>query len=522
MDINIDLLISGIVRHIDKSAPLFGGLSGANFDPTSPVVFGNAGVFQKGVGIVGFDLNQIEVEGIVTSGWRSIGTPKTVTESRDNVVFSIEGIKASEVMLKYLRLSGNKERPYAMEYPIEVTREDGSRIIRSVFSLDEETGAAYYAGNIPEGSKIKFCSPDIENTIQNTLSAIDRFRERYLSQKPDAVLLFSCNIRKVSFGEAIKTEIQAIRDTLMAPVAGFFSYGEIGRDDYGNCEMHSTTLAIVALRMKGSIDTKAFVNTSPSIGKRKKRETVTSLNESLTQLRNEKLVLSNFLHRTSEDLDQALSNLESERAKSERLLLNILPESIANRLKSGNETIADYYNSVSVLFADIVGFTKLSAVTPASEILGILNTIFSRFDALSQQYGVEKIKTIGDAYMAASGIPIPAKNHAQRICYLALDMLQALSDLRSELPTGLSVRIGIHSGSAVAGVIGTNKFAFDLWGDTVNTASRMESHGQPGKIQISESTYSLIAQQFITEKRGEIEVKGKGEMLTYFLIGKVK
>jgi adenylate cyclase len=226
------------------------------------------------------------------------------------------------------------------------------------------------------------------------------------------------------------------------------------------------------------------------------------------------------------DQEQAfLQQIQLEQAKSERLLLNILPKVIADRLKQGEQTIADSFAEVTVLFADIVSFTELSAALSSIELVELLNQIFSTFDRLVDQYGLEKIKTIGDAYLVVGGLPMPRANHAEAIAELALDMQKEISQfaipsLLDQDAHSLSMRIGIHTGSVRAGVIGTTKFTYDLWGDTVNTASRMESHGLPGQIQVTATTYELLKQKYDLVARGIIEIKGKGEMMTYFLRGR--
>jgi Adenylate cyclase, family 3 (some proteins contain HAMP domain) len=212
--------------------------------------------------------------------------------------------------------------------------------------------------------------------------------------------------------------------------------------------------------------------------------------------------------------------LRAEQEKSERLLLNILPEMIADRLKKGDSNIADGFAEVTILFADIVGFTEISARTSPQELVELLNKIFSAFDRLSEQYGLEKIKTIGDNYMVAGGLPMPCTNHAESIAEMALEMQQEIMKLSRECDKPLKIRIGINTGPVVAGVIGTKKFIYDLWGDAVNTASRMESQGISGKIQVSDSTYQLLCDRYLLEKRGTINVKGKGDMTTYLLIGR--
>jgi class 3 adenylate cyclase len=221
-----------------------------------------------------------------------------------------------------------------------------------------------------------------------------------------------------------------------------------------------------------------------------------------------------------EDLvKQRTSELVAEKQTSERLLLNVLPAPIADRLKHGESLIVDRFDAVSVLFADIVGFTSLSSRTSPEVLVTMLNELFSMFDKLAEQHGLEKIKTIGDAYMVVAGIPQPVADHATAIAHMALDMQAGIAAYAQRNDSELTIRIGIHTGSVVAGVIGTKKFIYDLWGDTVNTASRMESSGLPGRIQVSEATAVLLKDQFELEDRGAIEVKGKGTMHTYLLVG---
>ena len=221
-----------------------------------------------------------------------------------------------------------------------------------------------------------------------------------------------------------------------------------------------------------------------------------------------------------ETLERSLKEVKWEKQKAENLLLNILPESIAIRLKKEPSTIADNFAEATVLFADIVGFTKMSAQTSPVELVKLLNQIFSAFDRLVEQHGLEKIKTIGDAYMVVGGLPIPRLDHAEAVAAMALDMLLEIKKFNAENNVNFNMRIGINTGPVVAGVIGIKKFIYDLWGDTVNTASRMESHGLPGCIQVTAATYHCLKDKFTFEERGLINIKGKGEMMTYLLLAR--
>jgi class 3 adenylate cyclase len=209
--------------------------------------------------------------------------------------------------------------------------------------------------------------------------------------------------------------------------------------------------------------------------------------------------------------------LQWQRQRSDELLFSILPCRIAELLKQECQTIASSFDNVTVLFADLVSFTSLAAKADPIQLVALLNEIFSAFDQLVEKYGVEKIKTIGDAYMVVGGVPTPQADHAHAIAALALEMQQEIQRFTTPLGDPIQLRIGLHSGAVVAGVIGTKKFSYDLWGDTVNLASRMESQGMPGRIQITEKTYGIIHHEFHCQQRGTIEVKGWGELPTYWL-----
>jgi len=224
-----------------------------------------------------------------------------------------------------------------------------------------------------------------------------------------------------------------------------------------------------------------------------------------------------IVHLFTRETTLAETRLAGENARSERLLLNILPAKISSRLKGEDKSIADGFADVTVLFADIVGFTELSQKLTPDRLVEILNHIFSGFDDLAERFGLEKIKTIGDCYMVAAGLPEVCADHAEAIARMALGMRSELERVNRLTGHSLRIRIGIHSGPVVAGVIGKRKFIYDLWGDTVNTASRMESSGVAEEIQVTRAVYEKLAGKFEMEARGTIHVKGKGNMETYLL-----
>ena len=237
----------------------------------------------------------------------------------------------------------------------------------------------------------------------------------------------------------------------------------------------------------------------------------------LIAYRQEQQARQSFLQRRV--IDRQVQALAAEKARAEELLLNVLPASIAERLKRGQRPIADGFPRVSVLFADIVGFTKMSERVTPVELVDRLNRMFSSFDDLADKLKLEKIKTIGDAYMVAGGLHSHEYDHAQTIAEMALAMQRRALEFSREFGEELSIRIGIHTGPVVAGVIGKRKFIYDVWGDTVNTASRMESHGEPGAVHVTDEVRQLLKEMYVLTPRGEITVKGKGLMRTWFLVG---
>ncbi|MBD2577981.1 adenylate/guanylate cyclase domain-containing protein [Oscillatoria sp. FACHB-1406] len=250
-----------------------------------------------------------------------------------------------------------------------------------------------------------------------------------------------------------------------------------------------------------------------------------SFNSMAAQLQESFYALEMANAELEERVRERTSALAVEQEKSERLLLNILPATIVERLKQSQSAhskgstarIAEHFEEVTILFADIVGFTPLSARLKPIELVNLLNDMFSIFDALAEHYGLEKIKTIGDAYMVAAGLPVPVPDRVEAIADMALDMLVAVARFNRERNENFQIRIGINTGSVVAGVIGTKKFIYDLWGDAVNVASRMESSGEPGAIQVTAATRDRLEGRFVLEERGIVNVKGKGAMKTYWL-----
>ena len=248
--------------------------------------------------------------------------------------------------------------------------------------------------------------------------------------------------------------------------------------------------------------------------------TIQSQKQLLQEQRNQLEEIVGRLENEIKERQGAELALRLAQQKSDHLLLNILPAAIVEALKKGENTNAERFDSATVLFADIVNFTSLAGRISPLELVKFLNQIFSKFDELTEKHGLEKIKTNGDAYMVAGGLPVPRPDHAEAIANIALDMQEAIADFKTDRGEPFQIRIGINTGPVVAGVIGTKKFSYDLWGDTVNVASRMESQGLPGCIQVTNAVYQQLQNNYVFEERGPISVKGKGETIAYLLTGK--
>lgn len=233
------------------------------------------------------------------------------------------------------------------------------------------------------------------------------------------------------------------------------------------------------------------------------------------QLRNQEVLRMRQLKRQHEQLKE-------EQTRTEQLLLNILPKSIAARMKAGEERIADACPSVTVMFSDLVGFTRMSRTKSAEDLVELLGELFSKFDLITEKYGLEKIKTIGDSYMLAGGVPLARPDHAEAVADAALEMCQVIDEVRSRTGAPIQMRVGMHSGPLVAGVIGIRKFTYDLWGDTVNVASRMESASEPGRINASAHTAELLQGRFRLTPRGPVELKSLGPVETFFVEGRLR
>ncbi|TGL67803.1 adenylate/guanylate cyclase domain-containing protein [Leptospira jelokensis] len=516
-------MIEGILD-IDSGLKIFGGIASSFGNVENPPFYTKYGLETHGVCVLIFDEEKIQIHGLAVSGWQELGTPKKVTKSIGRKVSEIEGEPATDFYAKYfgfntenLGIRKNHIDPdllAASEFPLLIRKEDGSEVLRVAIQMDSKEKSVSYGGDIPEGSLVRFCSPNTMETIQHSYQEMFSFRTDLQELYPDFILMFNCAVRSRSLGPYMNLELNAIHKLWNRNVIGFSSWGEIGNSLHSKCGLHNTVISVVAIRSVEDENRDDFerIEGNPGIIQLEPASEVLTMEEmkrEIDQLRRDKRILGHFLRLTSDDLEQ-------EELKSSTLLLNILPKETASRLRLGEVNISERVPSASVLFADLVGFTSFASKIDPEKLVIILNQIFTSFDDLTLKYGVEKIKTIGDAYMVASGVPNHLIDHADRCIQLGKEMISFMKTFSKKENLPLKIRIGINSGEVTAGVIGKHKFTYDLWGDTVNVAQRMEASGLPNCIQISRFTYDLISekQNFISNW---IEAKGLGKIEAFLM-----
>jgi len=368
-------------------------------------------------------------------------------------------------------------------------------------------------------------SQSIEPPVTGTILVTDdepanyRILEEYLSECGFSVLTASNGKKALELATAHPPDL-ILLDVVMPGIDGFETCRQLKDQEVTAAipVIFTTSLTRTAEKVKGfragAVDyiTKPF-QLEEVLARVTAHLTIRALQQSL-QARNEQLQQEIVERKRVE------AALRRSQKQSEQLLLNILPQGIVKRLKENPGAIAHQYEEVTVLFADIVDFSRLSSHLAPSELINLLNDIFSIFDELADRHNLEKIKTIGDAYLVVGGLPIPRPDHAEAIASMALDMHLAINEFRSRDGEPFTMRLGINTGPVMAGIIGRKKFSYDLWGNTVNVASRMASLGLSGHTQVTQATYDRLHEQFKFSERGIIDVKGKGEMTTYLLVGR--
>ena len=498
---------------LGSEVPVFGGGAVPDLPVRSPWV-GGVQVYRDQVVTDSLPVlllsGPLQVSIGVAHGWKPVGRKAVVTRSKNEQVYEIDGEPVIDFYRHYL---GATSEP-AVAHPLAILDVDtGRHYLRAPLVWDEEEGAATFLGSVPEGSTVQIAMASTEEILDGTSASVQEALNGFPKQsRPEGALISACAVRNFLLGTRTASEIERIKEGLGpdVPITGFYAYGEFAPlGGSATPKFHNETCVTVLI---GTVTDDTAL---PAVSDAERQNR--TLRKRLDRAELKTQALETLQDQNSNLMRALMADLDEERAKSEELLLNILPAPIAERLKIEQGVIADRYESVSVLFSDIVGFTPLSENLTPEEMVEWLNEVYSAVDAMVTEHGVEKIRTIGDGYMCAAGVPVPREDHATILTNLALAMKAHFEELAPVHGHKADFRIGINSGPVVGGVIGTLKFQYDIWGDTVNTAARMESHGVPGRIHISPATYALIQDSYVCEPRGPIEIKGKGTMETWFV-----
>lgn len=460
----------------------------------STFVFGGTEVSQDTAVAAAISGPELDITVDRNLGWKTIGKKMTVTRAEVQGtfcrVYSIDGIPPLDLYRKYFGDRFADGLPgSAVEFSFVLER-DGLEFDVIPGTVYDD-GSILYSTVMAEGETICFGFGDPAIVLEESVSSAKRIARA----APEALFIYSCATRIRQLSHVTQNELNAFKR--IAPSAGFFTFTEFYHHRGKNYTL-GKTMTLLGLSESGQKPVK-HLNIAPD---QENQRTADAL-----------LGIYTMIQTMTRELEEA-------EERSNRLLLNVLPQSVAESLKQGRRIIADHFDNVSILFADIVGFSRLAGDISPQSLVELLNRLFSAFDGLAEEYGLEKIKTIGDAYFVAGGVPLADEKHLVKICSFALDMLKFIQEYRANEASDLNIRVGIHCGPVIAGVLGTRKFSYDLWGDTVNIASRMESHGVPGVIQVSEAVKERLHDSFQFQERGLIDIKGKGPMRTFFLTGR--
>ncbi|MEZ4384064.1 MAG: adenylate/guanylate cyclase domain-containing protein [Nannocystaceae bacterium] len=475
----------------------------------------------------------------VSNAWRPIG-PRERARVAGNRVARIGERTALEFVRHYL---GEHFQPSG-EFPLAVFDGASERFyLRGLSTVDGD--ALTYVAPIPDGALVQLCEYVRPEVLADTASAVDAVAKALPEADPAGALVFSCAVRKMMLGTHIADVSAILRERLDVPFAGFYAFGEIAPlAPGGPAFFHNATMITLLLGERGRAEVAprrpqpAVAAPAPApvdaaaLGRKLARSE--AYRARLENTREQQMVL---LRTISAEIDAArrqiaaknaeLSRLNAalaaEKQKSDELLRNILPREVADELKRTGRVEPVYYDAVSVLFTDFQGFTRIAKEMSPAELIRELDFFFSAFDAIVERRGLEKLKTIGDAYMCAGGIPAANASHALDAVAAAWEMQAFMREAAATRAAAgqpcWRLRIGIHTGPLMAGVIGNKKFAYDIWGDTVNIASRLESTGEPGRINVSATTFAAVEAAFTGEHRGRITAKNAGEIDMYFIVG---
>lgn len=539
-----ELAVAALAQGL-PATPLVGGTLAYPWGSSREVaVFFGDRVLTDAVAVLAF-AGPIAASIQVHNGWRPVGPRQVVSESRGREVLRIGERSALDFYRHYL---GDHLRP-AFEFPLAIYADGGERfVLRVPQSYDAASGSVLYSATVPEGAEVQLTEYVRGEVMAGTEASAAATRGGLGEAPPAFALVISCASRKQVLGTRIAEEVAIVRRALpQVPFAGFYAFGEVAPLAVGGrAHYHNSTLVIALIGVRGGevptepMDMSEWAG-SKELARAPAPPTVEALARKLVRSERyrarleETKELQTTMLRTigaeieaarvqiasqNDELRRLYGELAREQQKSEELLLNILPRDVAAELKRTGRVEPVFYESVSVLFTDFQGFTRIASALSPSALIHELDRHFSAFDAIIERHGLEKLKTIGDAYMCAAGIPTPRADHALLAARAAWDMQAymraSVAEQEARGEPCWRLRIGIHSGPLMAGVIGHKKFAYDIWGDTVNVASRLESTGEPGRINVSAATAALIRGEFACEARGRIAIKNAGEIDMFF------
>jgi class 3 adenylate cyclase len=540
-------IVAALGRLLAPQCALFGGAAAVPWESETSRQFFGRQVLTDCLPLILIG-GPIEYAHVIENGWRPVGERQRVTSAQGRVVHRIGDRTALACYQHYL---GEGSLPLP-EFPLALFGSDGRYVLRVPRSYDSRTGEITYSDPIPEGAIVQLTEAVRLQMLEQTETLVPRLAKGLTESQPELALVFSCSARRRILGSEIGRELQAVSESLPGiPVFGFQARGEIAPSAGGQTSLlHNSTLVALVLGIRGkearvseTASTGARWQPPPTVALREEGEDPDVLSRKLSRSEffrvqlEERYELNNALLRSinteiersrqriaeqNEELRRLNDEIANEKRKTEELLLNILPGGVADELKRTGMVEPVFYESVTVLFTDFKGFTHIASTMSPKQLLDELDYYFSAFDAIIERHGLEKLKTIGDAYMCAGGLPTPFEGNALAVAQAAWEMQDFMAKdhavRKAAGRTAWALRIGINTGALMAGVIGKKKFAYDIWGDTVNIASRLESNGEADRINISRTTHEAIRDHFICEYRGKFPVKNAGEIDMYFVV----
>ncbi len=530
-------VIKALNSELRHGCGLFGGASGRHISKASePLQFYQNEVLQDTVPLL-MIAGDLPYSFSVSSGWDPVGRRTTVTEADGRVVYQIGGVKALDFYRDYL---GDHSRP-ASEFPLAVYDDAEARFYtRAPVRYDAEDASITFGAPVPEGAVVQLCETTPTRILEQVRASVADASVGH-GGDPAAALIFSCNARKAILGTHAGEELHAVQSTLTegVPILGFYAFAEFGplrRDD--PCQLHNCTMITVLLGTRDEAGATAEAATGAAVP----ADELSSDGEIAESLARENAILHKKLTRSeyhrrgleqlrdsnaallkkiNAEIEDAHASQAREKERAEHLLLNILPVEVAEELKRKGSVEPVFYDCASVLFTDFQGFAKLVPTMTPKQLVTELDQYFSAFDRIIERYNLEKLKTIGDSYMCAGGIPVECDGHVIDIVNAAWDIHLFMEGLRrKKVARGepyWELRCGVHTGPLMAGVIGEKKFAYDIWGDTVNVASRLESSCEAGYVNISKEVYEVVGDRFECQHRGRIAIKNRGEIDMYLI-----